>query len=271
LALFNAHHVDGKPTKDCRLHKHDTRLIDSVDLPAALGLLTRLPVIVDKDRAMARGAASAWAYPLVGVIVGVILAALAPLMLAIGLPAGIVAALLLAVSVIMTGAMHEDGLADSVDGLWGGWDRARRLEIMKDSHIGVYGVCAIALSLLIRWLALVAVVSVGAYWVAFMAVGALSRTSMVILMATMPNARGGGLSKSVGRPPTATAWLAVGIATGVAVLCGYAALIPVVLAATVVCGLIARAKIGGQTGDILGATQQVTEMAMLLALIVMIT
>lgn len=252
------------------MYKHDTRLIDGVDLPAALGLLTRLPMIVDGDRAMARGAASAWAYPLVGVVVGVIIAVIAVLMLAIGLPSGIVAALLLAVSVIITGAMHEDGLADSADGLWGGWDRTRRLAIMKDSHIGVYGVCAIALSLLIRWLAFVAVVSLGAYWVAFIAVGALSRASMVVLMATMPNARSDGLSRQVGRPPAATAWLAIGIASGVAVLCGYALLILVALVATGVCGLIARSKIGGQTGDILGATQQITEMAMLLALIVMI-
>jgi adenosylcobinamide-GDP ribazoletransferase len=220
---------------------------------------------------MERGAASAWAYPLVGVVLGVILAATVPLMLWIGWPAGVIAGVVLALSVILTGAMHEDGLADSADGLWGGWDRARRLAIMKDSHIGVYGVCAIALTLLIRWLALVAIISLGAYWVAFIAVGALSRASMVLLMAAMPNARDGGLSKNVGRPAHSTTWLAVTIAAGLAILCGYGGLIAVAAAATLTCGLIAHVKIGGQTGDILGATQQVSEMAMLLALVAILT
>lgn len=253
------------------MYKHDMRLIDGIDLPAALGLLTRLPVVVDSARAMDRGAASAWAYPLVGVILGVVMAAATALMIAIGLPAGIVAGLVLALSVIVTGAMHEDGLADSADGLWGGWDPARRLAIMKDSHIGVYGVCAVALSLLLRWLALAAIVSVGAYWVAFIAVGALSRTGMVVLMAGLPNARNGGLSKSVGRPAAGTVWLAIGIAAGFAVLCGYPWLILIACAATLLCGLVARAKIGGQTGDILGATQQITEIALLIAVVVMVT
>ncbi len=227
--------------------------------------------MVDGQRAMARGAASAWAYPLVGVIVGVILAAATAIMIWTGIPSGIVAGLVLAGSVIITGAMHEDGLADSADGLWGGWDKARRLEIMKDSHIGVFGVCAIALSLLIRWLALVVIVSTGAYWVAFIAVSALSRASMVVLMGTMPNARDGGLSKSVGRPTHATVWLAIVIAAGFAVLCGYPWAIVVTAFTAFFCGLVAKAKIGGQTGDILGATQQLTEIATLIAIVTMIT
>ncbi|MEJ8559910.1 adenosylcobinamide-GDP ribazoletransferase [Yoonia sp. GPGPB17] len=253
------------------MYKHDNALIDRVDLPAALGLLTRLPILVDSARAMERGAASAWAYPLVGVVVGVILAAATALMLAIGIPAGIVAGLVLAGSVVMTGAMHEDGLADSADGLWGGWDKARRLEIMKDSHIGVYGVCAIALSLLIRWLALVVIVSMGAYWVAFITAGAVSRASMVVVMAALPNARDGGLSRNVGRPASATTWLAVGIAAGFALLCGYLGVTLVAALSILGCILIAHAKIGGQTGDILGAAQQVTEITVLIAIVVMST
>lgn len=253
------------------MYKPDNALIDRVDLPAALGLLTRLPVVVDGTRAMDRGAGSAWAYPLVGVVVGVILAAATAVMIWAGIPAGIVAGLVLAGSVVMTGAMHEDGLADSADGLWGGWNKARRLEIMKDSHIGVYGVCAIALSFLIRWLALVAIVSMGAYWVAFITAGAVSRASMVVLMAILPNARDGGLSRSVGRPAQGTVWLAVLIAGGLALLCGYPWTILVAAIATAICALITRAKIGGQTGDILGATQQVTEMAVLIAIVVTAT
>ncbi len=269
--MFNARGGDGKTPKGRILYKHDNALIDRVDLPAALGLLTRLPITVDGTRAMDRGAASAWAYPLVGVVLGVILASATALMLAIGIPSGIVAGLILAGAVVMTGAMHEDGLADSADGLWGGWDKTRRLEIMKDSHIGVYGVCAVALALLLRWLTLVVIISMGAYWVAFIAVGAVSRASMVAVMATLPNARTGGLSQSVGRPAQATAWLALAIAVGFALLCGYPWVIVIAAAFTLGCMAIARAKIGGQTGDILGATQQVTEITSLIAIVVMIT
>ncbi len=225
---------------------------------------------MDGEKAIARGAASAWAYPLVGVIVGVGLAALASVMLGLGIPAGIVAALIVAVSVIITGAMHEDGLADSADGLWGGWDKPRRLAIMKDSHIGVYGVCAIALTLLIRWLALSAIIAFGIHWMALIVAATLSRTSMVMLMATLPNAGGGGLSQSVGRPATKTTWLAIGIGAVVAIACGYAGMIVVAAVATLACGLIARAKIGGQTGDILGATQQITELFVLITIVAML-
>ncbi|MEO1640739.1 MAG: adenosylcobinamide-GDP ribazoletransferase, partial [Pseudomonadota bacterium] len=186
------------------MYKHDTPLLEWHDLPAALGLLTRFPVIVDGKRAAARGAAAAWAYPLVGVILGVVLASTVPFMLLLGLAPSVIAGLLLALQVILTGAMHEDGLADAADGLWGGWTKERRLDIMKDSRIGVYGVCALMLTLFLRWMALFTIVSVGAYWVALIAVGALSRATMVVLMGVMPNARGGGLSQSVGRPREGT-------------------------------------------------------------------
>jgi len=249
--------------------KHDMRLIDRSDIAAALGLLTRLPVIVDTDKAMARGAYAAWAYPLVGAILGAILAAVASLLTWVGLPAGIAAGLVLACAVILTGAMHEDGLADSTDGLWGGWTKTRRLEIMNDSHIGVYGVCAIALALLMRWLGLLTLISFGLHWMALIAIGAISRAAMVAMMATLPNARDGGLSKHVGRPPTRTAWLALAIATVVAFGAGHLVLILSAGVATLVCMSIAKAKIGGQTGDILGATQQVTEIACLLTVIAM--
>lgn len=251
------------------MFKHDTALFHPIDLPAAIGLLTRLPVTVDGDKAVARGAASAWAYPLVGVMLGVILAASSAVLLGAGVPSGIAAGLLLGLSLILTGAMHEDGLADSADGLWGGWNKARRLEIMKDSHIGVYGVCAIGVTLLLRWMAFTAILSFGLYWVVFIAVGALSRANMVALMAVLPNARGGGLSQSVGRPPIGTTWCAVGIGALVAIVCGYWMLIFVAGIVGPCCAAIARAKISGQTGDILGATQQVTEVALLVTVVSM--
>jgi adenosylcobinamide-GDP ribazoletransferase len=252
------------------VNKDDIRLIAPVDLPAAIGLLTRLPVKVDAEAAMARGAGSAWAYPLVGAMLGMICAVLATISGGIGLTSGLTAGLILAFCVIVTGAMHEDGLADSADGLWGGWDKARRLEIMKDSHIGVYGVCAIVLSLLMRWAALVVIVEMAAYWV-LIAVGALSRAGIVVIMATLMNARGGGLSQSVGRPAAHTMWLGVGIAAVFAVLLGIPEAMLIAAGVTLACGWIAKAKIGGQTGDILGATQQMNEVALLAAVVVSVT
>ena len=249
------------------MDKDDTSLIVPQDVLAAFGLLTRLPVRLDTDAAVARGATAAWAYPLVGAGLGVCAILLAAVCGAAGLPPTITAGLVLAFGIVVTGAMHEDGLADSADGLWGGWDKARRLEIMKDSHIGVYGVCAVGLSLLLRWSALAAIVEAEAWWT-LVAVGAISRAAMVAVMATLPNARGAGLSQSVGRPAANTMWIAVGIAALLAVVTAEPAALVLAVVATVVCALIAKAKIGGQTGDILGATQQVTEVTVLVAVVV---
>ncbi|WP_045997085.1 adenosylcobinamide-GDP ribazoletransferase [Loktanella sp. S4079] len=241
--------------------------MDAIDLPAAIGLLTRIPIHVPQERALARGAASAWAYPLAGALVGVILATSASLLIWVGLPAGIVAAITLAISAIITGAMHEDGLADTADGLWGGWDKSRRLEIMKDSNIGVYGVLALCFSVLIRWLALSALIAFDHYWTGLIAIGALSRCGMVGVMSTLPNARATGLSQSVGRPTLPTLWVSIAAAAIIGVLCGLPFLILGTGIVALACGIIAQQKIGGQTGDILGATQQITEIVLLLALI----
>lgn len=251
------------------MQKHDIVLIRGQDIPAALGLLTRIPVKVDMDNAQARGAAAAWAYPLAGLVVGMIVIALGVLGQAIGLAPQLTAGLMLTAAIVVTGGMHEDGLADSADGLWGGWDRTRRLEIMKDSHIGAYGVIALILSFLIRWSCLTLLVQTDHWIGAVLAVAMLSRAAMVALMTGLPNARASGLSQSVGRPRPQTAWLAIGVATlgGVLVL-GLTTGTLVIVAAIVIslCAGLAHRKIGGQTGDILGATQQATEIALLITL-----
>ena len=248
---------------------HARPLIVAQDVPAALGLLTRLPLRIDTNRATARGAAAAWAFPLAGMAVAVIAALIGAVALWVGMPLMIAAGLILAAQIIITGAMHEDGLADTADGLWGGWDVARRLEIMKDSAIGTYGVLALGLSLLLRWGALVAVLSAGYLWAPLIVAAAVSRAPMVAMMAALPNARANGLSQSVGRPSGATAALAGLIALVVAVVflpwSAFGVLLVVALAG-VACAMIAMAKIKGQTGDILGATQQICEIAALAVL-----
>ncbi|MFV0491630.1 MAG: adenosylcobinamide-GDP ribazoletransferase [Pseudorhodobacter sp.] len=226
------------------------------DILQGLQLLTRLPLPAGTQPIRP---AAAWAWPLAGAVVTGFSLCAAGLALPAG--PGIAAGVALCAQAMLTGAMHEDGLADSADGLWGGWDRGRRLDIMKDSHIGTYGVLALLLSCLIRWVALTALIAAG-QWFALIAVGAASRASIAVAMALLPNARGSGLSQSVGHPPFWSAALAVMI--GVLALlvstgwAGLAAILAIVLASAIVAGL-ARAKIGGQTGDILGAIQQVSE------------
>lgn len=240
------------------------------DLPAALGLLTRLPVRVDTAAAMERGARAAWAWPVAGLVVAVIAAAAGAGAQRLGLPPGVVAGLVLAVQIIITGAMHEDGLADSADGLWGGWTRDRRLEIMKDSRIGTYGVLALVLSVGLRWTALQALIGLGWLWPAVIIAAMLSRLPMVALLHALPAARTDGLGRSVGVPPRQTVVLAAGIVLGVTLLLvGIWALPLALLVGVVAVGWagIAMAKIGGQTGDILGAAQQLAEIAALLTLV----
>lgn len=239
------------------------------DLAAGFGLLTRLPVPVDFAAAQARGGAAAWTWPVVGACVGLAGAVAGGLGLWLGLPVSLAAVVVLLAQVMLTGAMHEDGLADSADGLWGGQTRDRRLEIMKDSRTGAYGVIALVLALLMRWAGVVALMQAGGLWGGLIAVGALSRLPMIAIMSLMPAARAGGLSRSVGRPGRATFWLGIAIGLGLAALfAGPASLMLalVTAGAALAVGLIARAKIGGQTGDILGASQQVAEIAALAAL-----
>jgi adenosylcobinamide-GDP ribazoletransferase len=245
--------------------KNDQPLVKASDFPLALALLTRLPVNVVSFE---RGARAAWAYPLVGIVTGGLAGVVGLFALWIGLATPISALISLAILTLITGAMHEDGLADSADGLWGGWDRAHRLEIMKDSHIGTYGVIALFLSFSGRWAALWMLFEAGpaAALSALLVAPMLSRAAMPAVMAAVPHARDNGLSHSTGRPGTATAALGIAIALTLGLfLLGWGILGALFWAALIclVMGRIARAKIGGQTGDILGATQQTVEIGLL--------
>lgn len=239
------------------------------DLLSAFALLTRLPL----PNHQGTGAASAWAWPLVGALLGALGAALAAGALWLGVTPGVTAALVLALSAMLTGGLHEDGLSDTADGLFGGWTKARRLEIMKDSRVGSYGVLALVLVTLARWSALTAIFvygqNGGSHWAALIATGALSRAPMALMMALLPNARGEGLSHATGRPAPATALLGLLIAAALGLaLTGWTA-VPLVFATlgvAILLAILALRKIGGQTGDILGACQQLAEVACLAVL-----
>ncbi|MDE4133722.1 adenosylcobinamide-GDP ribazoletransferase [Phaeobacter sp. QD34_3] len=251
------------------MRKPDIRAIDPV---LALVLLTRLPLPRLGAQTFDRQSAAVWAFALAGCAAALPACLLAVLALHLGLPAPITAGLVLAVQILLTGAMHEDGLADTADGLWGGFDPARRLEIMKDSQIGTYGVLALILALGLRWTAVTALLDSTEPW-SLLALAALSRAMMPLLMHGLPNARQTGLSHGVGRPALFPVVLGLVVALGIAAvpldLPVLLAICLAMIATTAAIGIIARAKIGGQTGDILGATQQLCEISGLLVLLVL--
>ncbi|WP_048645639.1 adenosylcobinamide-GDP ribazoletransferase [Nitratireductor soli] len=235
------------------------------DIAACIGFYTRLPL--PAFAMPARGFAQAqWAAPIAGLLVGaagglVLLAALT-----LGLPPTIAAALTLAATLLATGALHEDGLADLADGFGGGMTRERKLAIMKDSRIGAYGVAALVLSLLLRWSALAAL-----GWAAFPALAAAhaaSRALMPALMHLVPPARADGVSAGAGRPNGLTVAVALLIG-GFALLFADLSLLliaaPLLALALFLVKRLTERQIGGQTGDVLGALQQVAETLTLVA------
>ena len=234
------------------------------DILIAAILLTRLPLPRQAPEAFDNQSRVAWAFPLVGLGLALVGALIYGFAGWIGLPVAAAAGLTLAWMIIATGAMHEDGLADTFDGLWGAFTPERRLEIMKDSQIGTYGVLALILVTGLRWIALIA-----AGPLALIAAATASRGLMPAVMAHVPHARDTGLSHSVGRPSETTAYVALAISVLVVIACaGLGGVLGFVIAAALVWGLslLAQQRIGGQTGDILGASQQIAECAILLVL-----
>ncbi|MEM9725243.1 MAG: adenosylcobinamide-GDP ribazoletransferase [Pseudomonadota bacterium] len=244
------------------------------DVLAALALLSRLPVPIDHAKAGERGARAAWAYPAAGALLGGLSGGALWTLMALGVAPGPAAALGLVASALLTGALHEDGLADAADGLGAGRDRDRALAIMRDSQIGAYGATALGLSLLARWSALAAIAAVdsGAAAAACVAAGGLSRGVMALGLWRYPSARSDGLAAAQGRAPGWAAALAATLAAlglGAVAVSGGAPIHGVFLAAAAAlaaAGLFLRhaaARLGGVTGDVLGAAQQIAEAAFL--------
>ncbi len=250
------------------------------DVGAALRFYTRLPVPAAPGELDAFAAPSlprmAYAVPLAGAVVGLIGGLILLLGAALGLPPLVSSALAVTALVLATGAFHEDGLADTADGFGGGATKARRLEIMRDSRIGTYGASALVLSLLLR-VALLQGLLVGAgplrAALALVAAEAISRGAALLLLEFLPPARVDGASAAAGRPGPDAA----GKAGLMGALVAAVAVVPSLGVGATLAGLgatllglfvmtrLSRRMIGGQTGDVAGATQQVTEIAFLLA------
>jgi adenosylcobinamide-GDP ribazoletransferase len=239
------------------------------DFSLAWGLLTSIPLpFIPTHTSPSPGRAAAY-FPLVGLILGGVLAGMGWLFYWL-LPGNVAAALLLVVWVGLTGMLHLDGFMDSCDGLLPPRDRERRLEIMKDSRVGAFGVVGGVLLLLLKFNALAALPAAGR--LATLATApVLARWSMTWVMARYPRARAGGLGVLF---TTGLGWPQVGLASvvaGAVALIMFQGLGVILLAATwLTATLLARlamARLGGLTGDVYGATCELVE-AVLLVLVV---
>ncbi len=188
-------------------------------------------------------------------------------------PGLVAAAVTIGFGMVITGALHEDGLADSADGLFGGNTREERLEIMRDSRIGSYGASALILALLTRAALLQSLGALAPHQILLIlaSAGAFSRAMMVDLLWASRPARRDGLSALAGRPTRATAFFAIITGGALVIAAGFeiermeVGLIAIA-AATAITGVIramASRLLGGQTGDICGATQVLSELGLL--------
>lgn len=237
------------------------------ELRLALGLLTRLPVgAITPCPPMG---AAVWAYPLAGIAPGLAAALALWAGGAAGLPAAAAALLALAAGALVTGGLHEDGLADLTDGLSGGRTRERRLEIMRDSRIGSHGALALILATGLRAAALGALQG-GAVLTVPLAAAMVSRAGLGPVMRALPPARPGGLGDSAARGSSlarAAAGAVIAAAAALALLGAAPAILALAAGAIATAGvaLLARARLGGYSGDVLGAAQIAAETAVLLA------
>jgi len=238
------------------------------DLRIGLSLCSRLPlgpVAPVGDGEIAR---ASWSFPVAGLVVGLAGAVAYWLGARAHLPPEASAMLALAATMLLTGAMHEDGLADTADGFGGGQTRDRKLEIMRDSRIGTYGAAALVTSIILRWSALAAIAEPRAVMLTLIVAHAVARAPLPIFMRLVPPARADGLASDAGQPPPESA--AIAIAIGIAcILFGLgpgSMVITLVILSLLALTLawLATRQIGGQTGDVLGALEQVSEAAVLL-------
>ncbi len=232
-------------------------------LLTAVQFMTRLPVPGWVGHGPGQLDRAARYFPVVGLLVGGVGAAVLAVARG-GLPPLVAAGLAVAATVALTGALHEDGLADTVDGLLGGWTRDDALRIMKDSRIGAFGAVALVLALGLK-----AAAMAGLPPAALVASSAASRLAPVCVMAMLPYARLGQADARSAPVAAGPGGLTVAALCGLAplLLLGLRALPALLLAAALVAGLAAwfRRRLGGYTGDCLGAVQQATELGILLA------
>ncbi|GAB3519580.1 adenosylcobinamide-GDP ribazoletransferase [Photobacterium alginatilyticum] len=234
----------------------------------ALAFFTRIPIPADTPYSTNRLNQANRYFGIVGIIVGIISAA-TYLMAVTLFPPALAVALAMICSLLVTGAFHEDGLADVFDGFGGGWEPVKKLEIMKDSRLGTYGAAALVMALGMKWVTLTAIADVAPYLPALLLVvmHSLSRVCAASLIFSYPYVREDQNSKVkplANQQSQQDLWVL--IATGLIILLllplNTALAVVLVLTSTrFLCGKWFEQQLGGYTGDCLGAAQQITELA----------
>jgi len=268
-------------TRDNGRLKTDDLARFAADTAACVRFFSRLPLQpvnrFDDPAAAPDFTRIARAAPAAGAIIALPAAAFGLLLSHSALPVVAVAVIIVGLLAATTGGLHEDGLGDVADGFFGGTTRQRRLEIMKDSRIGAFGVLALVLSILLRVALLAALFqrfSPADAALLFLGSEALSRALVVWQWNRLPSARPDGLGARFGKPGQR--------AVNQALLVTLPFLIPALLllpftglflglalatGAAYGTGRIARAKIGGATGDVLGAVQQLSALGFVTGMI----
>jgi adenosylcobinamide-GDP ribazoletransferase len=242
------------------------------ELKAALAVCTRLPLMRMAPIGTGIGtvaiAKAAWAFPAAGILVGLVGAIAYGIAHRLGVPAWPAAALSVGATMLATGCLHEDGLADTADGFGGGGTREQKLDIMRDSHIGAYGVCALIVALLLRVSLIASLPSAHLAMWTLVASHAGARAVMMGLLFLLPPARDDGLSYEAGRPPPDSIAAAAILGFLLVAFClgPWRGIIAAVflLAALAVMTWLSSSQIEGQTGDTLGALEQISEITILL-------
>lgn len=249
------------------------------DFWLCLGFFTRIPIPRTRPGEAPQRLQSfpqaVWILPLAAALLGACAALVLAMASALGLPPLLAAPLAVLSLIMLSGALHEDGLADCADGFFGGATRERKLSIMRDSRIGTFGTVALLLSVYLRTasLAVIAGENLGLAAAVLGGGAAVSRTAALMPLVLLPPARDNGLGFTAGKPKPAALAMAASLAILLALLPilwgssygrALAALLVAAAAAYAVIPL-ARQQIGGQTGDVAGAAQQLGEIAYYLA------
>ena len=233
-------------------------------LRSAVAFLTVIPVAAGEGKPGARlGRAY---FPAVGAVLGLVAGSVFALFAAIATPmVGAVAAV--AVLAALTGGLHLDGVADAADGLFGRGDRVQRLEAMRDPRVGSFGAIALIVVLLGDVAALSALAPAGAI-VALVVAGALSRWAMLWVIASLSYVRESGLGVAAGGANRAFDLILGSALAALACMLDWrhaAVAVLLVAVSALVVGVVARRRIGGATGDIYGATCEISQLAALIA------
>lgn len=243
------------------------------DIAISLVFFTRLPLPHFEAPGRKLGDAI-WAAPFAGLAIAIIVWLVTVAAGFFGVPSQPTAALALAVTMLLTGCLHEDGLADVADGFGGGRTAERKLEIMHDSRVGTYGVAALVAFALLRWSCLVTLVQHDMVLAGLLAAHVGSRAIFARLIRDTPLASQAGLAATVGPIADDSAWISLAI--GVAALLflgGFGAFVTLLLLVAVIVAFrqFCINQIGGLNGDTLGAAQQIAEATILLAAAAVIT